>query len=271
MEHAPTPVPARIVTDLLAVHPEAQSLLGEAGHREILARHSAAAERQAFREAQAGRLRFEELRHLLDPRRQRGLHYAAGLLLAALGAGLAGLADTELSNVIGEPLAARWSVGLAAAWLIGAWLAALAAREGRRWFVVLLGGGGAALALLLALVHDLAGATARSERTHAAWIPLAVGCLAGVLILVLAMGAAALIGRLEPASVFQARRRWQRLSAEHEVAARRAAEDAELASVAREAWLRLLRQHITASADADRVHVADVMTHLESAPHATGR
>ena len=58
-------------------------------------------------------------------------------------------------------------------------------------------------------------------------------------------GAAALIGRLESASVLLARRRWQRLAGEQEAAVRQARADAEAASIAATAWLGLVRTYLT--------------------------
>lgn len=70
--------------ELLAGHPEAASLLAEASHRRALARVSAAAAGRAFATAQAARLRYEELRHRLDPRLRRTVGFGAGLIVLVL-------------------------------------------------------------------------------------------------------------------------------------------------------------------------------------------
>jgi len=268
MQQASARTPAQIVAHLLAVHPEAQSLLGEAGHRETLAGQSAAAEREAFKNEQAARLRYEELRHLVDPRLQRGLHFGAGLLLlAALALGLAMLTGIELRGAVAEPLAAIASAGLTAVWLVGAWLAVLLGREGHHVVVVLICAAGCVLGLLLAALHDLTGPPERPE----GWIHAMTGALLGVLIMVLVIAAAVLVEHLEPACVLDARRRWRRMAAVHERAVQRAGDDAELAAVAKQAWLRLLRHHGSGTADVGSVRVAEVVVHLVPAGHEPER
>jgi hypothetical protein len=232
---------ALTIAGLLAVHPEAQSLLGEAGHREILAVHSAADERQTFQREQAARLRYDELRHLVDPRNSRTVNFGVGLLLlGVVAAGLVGLTDVELAGVMARWPAAMASAGLTAVWLIGAWLAAVAARERRRGIVVTLGAADVALGLLLAALR-----CATTPPEHRLWMHLVIAALVGVLTIVLGIGATVLLILLEPASVMRARRRWSRFAGEHKWAARRARGDAERAAVARSAWVRLASNDAT--------------------------
>ena len=133
MPSAHTTTPPRILSDLLASHPEAPSLLAEASHRQALAAQSAAAASQAFETEQAARVRCEELRHRLDPRGRRPMHFGTGLvLLAAMGAILAVLDGVELITVLTPKTAIPTAIAATAVWLTGAWLAALATRERRR-------------------------------------------------------------------------------------------------------------------------------------------
>ena len=248
MQPAPALTPSRIVGDLLASHPEAVSLLAEASHRQALAAHSAATAGQTFTAEQAARLRYQELRHLLDPRRCRGIHLGAGLvLLTVLAAGLAMLDRIELSGVLSKPLAIQVAIAAAAVWVAGAWLTALGRREGRRGVVAALTATAVALGLLLAALYGFGSSSSRT----AAWSHAGLGALTGVLIIVLAAGTAVLIGRLESASVLLARRRWQRFSAEHEAAVKQARADSEAASIAGTAWLGLVRTHVTTVACED--------------------
>src|SRR5262245_4810398 len=148
--------PARILRDLLASHPEAQSLLAEASHRQALAAQSAAASGQAFAAAQAARAGYEALRHRLDPRGYRPLHFGCGLvLLAAMGVILAVLDVIELRTVLSPEMAVPATLGDIAVWLASAWLAALAAREGRRALVAAIIAAAIALSLLLAALHGV--------------------------------------------------------------------------------------------------------------------
>ena len=145
--------PSQIIGELLTGHPEAASLHAEASHRRALARSSAAIVRQAFAVAQAARLRYEELRHRLDPRRLRTVDFGAGLLvLVSLGAGLTLLDVIELSGLLGTDRSVLPALAAAVVWLIGAWLAAVASRE-RRWPLVI---AAVAAAVLLGLLLVLA-------------------------------------------------------------------------------------------------------------------
>ena len=267
MRSAHPPVPARILGELLASHPEAPSLLAEASHRQALAGHSAAVARQAFGAAQAARVGYEELRHRLDPRERRPVHFGAGLvLLAVIAAALALLNGIELVTVLAEVAAIPAALAATAVWLTGAWLAALASREGRRALVAAIIAGGTALSLVLAALHSLA--------TSSGWPParagIGAGVLSAVLIGVLAAGAAVLIARMEPSSVFLARRRWRRARSTHEAAARLQRTDAETASVARQSWLGLVRTHASAVASEDSEQLVRDTLALASALQEAG-
>jgi len=239
---AHTMTPVRVLSDLLASHPEAQSLLAEASHRQALAAQSAAASRQAFAAAQAARACYEALRHRLDPRRHRPLHFGSGIvLLAAMGVLLAVLDGIELKTVLSPGMTVPATMAAIAVWLTGAWLAALATREGRRALVAATVAGAIALSLLLAALHGVP----LLSGLLAIWANVGVGVLSAVLITVLTAGAAVLIARMEPASVFLARRRWQRVRSSHEAAVRLHCADTEAASVAKQSWLALVRTYTT--------------------------
>lgn len=72
-----------VVSRVLSAHQEARSLLSEAGDRRVLAEQSTAAVDRAAAAADAARLRYEELRHLLDPRVQRRTSWWMALWFAA--------------------------------------------------------------------------------------------------------------------------------------------------------------------------------------------
>src|SRR6202020_1138796 len=94
------PTPAQIIGELLSSHPEAESLMGEAGHWQALAASSAGESKRKFAGAQAARRACEALSHRLEPRRAHTLHFDLGLvLLAALAAGFAVLDFFELSRL----------------------------------------------------------------------------------------------------------------------------------------------------------------------------
>lgn len=61
------------------------------------------------------------------------------------------------------------------------------------------------------------------------------------------------------------------MAAEYEMAVRRVGDDAELAAVAKQAWLRLLRHHGSATGDASGVRVAEVVVHLVQVGPETDR
>jgi hypothetical protein len=238
-EHLPTP--PQIIGDLLLNHPEAASLLAQATHWGSLAVWSAAAARRKLAAAQAARLAYEQLRHLLEPRGRHPINFAAGLLLLlALAAALVVLNLIELGGLrsVLAVLAAT------AVWLTGAWLAAVAARQ-RRWtLVTVLAGAALLLAIMLVVLHGIS--------PHPAWPAVGrrtvFGALAGSFILVLTAGAAALMAHLEPAGLLMARQRWYRARAAYEAAAEIEQADAQAAAIARDAWLGLVRTRVTAIA-----------------------
>jgi hypothetical protein len=254
--------PAQIIGELLTGHPEAVSLQAEASHCRALARSSAAYTSQAFEDAQTARLGYEELRHRLDPRRVRVIGLGAGLAaLTLLAAGLTLLDDVELSGVLGPLKPVLPALAATAVWLAGAWVAALASRE-RRWGVCLAAGtAGALLGLLLAAVRGFGHQN----------VPF--GILVSVFILVLASVAAVLMARMEPSSLFAARRRWHRARTAHRAAARIEHDDLEAATVATESWLGLVRARASVLAGDERLvqeTVALAVDLLESGQsHAT--
>jgi hypothetical protein len=231
--------PSQIIGELLASHPEAASLQGEASHRQALAVCSAALVGRLFTEAQAARLGYDELRHRLDARHCHPIHFGVGLLLLVmLGAGLTMLDAFELAGSRSVLLA----LAAAAVWLTLAWLAALASRE-RRWApVAAIVGGAVFLGLLLVFLHGL---------EHDGRGGPVLGVLVGVFILVLVTGAAVLISHMEPASLLVARWRWHRARAAHKAAVQTERDDREAAVAATEAWLGLVRTQASASAGDD--------------------
>jgi hypothetical protein len=230
--------PAQIIGELLAGHPEAASLQAEASHCQALARSSAARAGQAFAAAQAARLGYEEERHRLDPRRRHTVDLGAGsLILAFLGAGLTLLNAIELTGPLDRTGPVLPAPVAAAVWLTGAWVAALASRE-RRWGAVLaLAVAATVLGLLLAALH---GSGHRS---------VVLGILISAFILALAAGAAALMAKMESSAVFLGRRRWHSARAVHAAQVRTARSDMEMATVATEAWLGLVRSRASMLAD----------------------
>jgi hypothetical protein len=235
------PTPPLIVGELLLNHPEAASLLARATHWRSLAAWSAATTRRKLAAAQAARLAYEQLGHLLEPRGRQPVNFAAGLLLLLLlSAGLVMLNLIELDG-LRSVLAA---LAATAVWLTGAWLGAVAARQ-RRWtLVTVLAGAGVLLALMLVVLHGVS--------PHPAWLTVSrhivFGALIGCFILVLTAGAAALVAHLEPASLLVARQRWYRARSAYEEAAEIEQADAQTAAIARDAWLGLVRARVTAIA-----------------------
>ena len=252
------PTPSRIVGEVLTYHPEAASLLGEASHRRAVAAQSTATASQALYATQALRVCYEELRHRLDPRYRRPVHFGAGLaILAGLGVGLAVLDGLELMTVLAARMAVPITLAAVAVWLTSAWLAALAARESRRGLLAGIIAGAAVTGLLLVTLHGFMPFPDRPVP----WGHLAVGVLMAVLIGVFVAAAAVVIARMEPASVFVARRHWQRARAISEAAVRLEQADAEAASIAREAWLGLVRtQASTIARDGDTHVLQDTLT-----------
>ena len=148
-DHRPTPT--QIIGELLLNHPEAASLLARATHWRSLAVWSAATARRKLAAAQAARLAYEELGHLLEPRRRHPINLVVGLLLLlVLSAGLVLLDLIELGG-LRSVLAA---LAATAVWLTGAWLGAVAARQ-RRWtLVAVITGAAFLLGLLLVALHS---------------------------------------------------------------------------------------------------------------------
>ena len=246
------PTPAQIIGELLLNHPEAASLMARATHWRSLAAWSAATTRRKLAAAQAARLAYEELGHLLEPRGRHPINFAVGLLLlVVLSAGLVMLDLIEL----GGPRSVLAALAATAVWLTGAWLAAVAARQ-RRWtLVAAITGAALLLGLLLVALHGLG--------PHPGWPALSrsavFGALTGAFILVLTAGAAVLIAHLEPASLLVARQRWHRARAAHEEAAETEQADALADAVAAESWLSLVQARVTAvAADQDDLVQATV-------------
>ena len=225
------------VGPVLSGHPEARSLLSEASHRRILAEQSATAAGLAAAAADAARLRYEELRHLVDPRAQRPLScWTVLALLIAVAAGLATLAWVDLAALPGREVS---TAAVAAVWMAGAWLAATAGREGRQGRTVA-ACAAAALAGLLAALHAVAAPGLTGPLLGVLWASLSV---AG------AVTAAWLVTRAEPLALARARSRWRRAEARHAAAARTSAADAQNAAVARQSWLGLIGSSVAAQGD----------------------
>jgi len=243
------PLFRRVAGDALATHPEAQILLSEAGHRRVLAEQSAAEVRWRYDVMQADRLGYEELRHRLDPRRVRTIHFGVSMaLLAALFAVLIVLNIIAFDGVL-----AGWvnsvAVAAAAAWIGCAWLAALALREEQRGRLAVIAAGALALDVVLATLHGNAPAAYPADR----WYRYGVGAVAVLLVFVLVAVAAVLIARTEPASLLLAWHRWNRSRAAYAAAVRRHRDDAEAAAVARRGWHGLVQAHTPGPAeDKDR-------------------
>jgi hypothetical protein len=248
-DHRPTP--ATILGELLASHPEAASLLADASHCRALAICSAVYTRLKFATAQAARLAYEQLRHRIEPRRGHPVHFDAGsLLVLMLGAGLAMLNLIELSGVLGGPRSVLPALAAAAVWLTAAWLAASAVRHQHRAVVASISGAAVLLGLLLVALHGLG--------PHPGWPAsgnelgsTVFAALTGTFILVLTIGAAALMVHMEPASLLMARRRWHRARTAYEEAVEIEHADIEAAAVAAEAWLALVRSQVAAIAAGD--------------------
>ena len=244
--------PSQIIGQLLTGHPEAASLLAEAIHYQELARSSSANVGQKFAAAETVRLHYEELRHKLDPRRRRTIHFGAGLLpVLVLGACLTMLNGIEFSWLLGGVRLVLGALAATAVWLTGGWLAALDSRK-RRWpFVLATINTAIFLALLLTTLYSLEPhpdwAAARDHLRGFA----VFGVLAGFFILVLVVGTGALIAHMESASLCLARRRWHRSRAAHEAAVKAEREVAEASSVVTEAWLGLVRSYASVVTDGE--------------------
>lgn len=254
------PTPAKIIGELLKTHPEAGSLLAEASHCQALVAWSTADSGIKLQVAQAARLAYEELRHRLEPRGGRPVHFDVGLLfLAALGVGLVMLNLIELSGVLDRSGLVLLALAATAVWVTIAWLAAVAGRR-RRWgLVAAVVGAAIVLGLLLVAVHGLApppgwptvGGRSRGSRFF--------GALAGAFIVVLVAGAAGLIARMEPVRLFVARRLWHRARSDHKAAVQTRQADLEAAAIASESWFGLVRTWVTTIARGEDRLIAETM------------
>lgn len=263
------PEPTEIIGELLNDHPEAASLLGRASYSRALAVCSAVTTRLRFAAAQAARLAYEELRHQLQPRGGPRLHFGVGVLLVCvLSAGLTVLDVVELSVLLGGRRSVLPALAATAVWVTMAWLGAVAVRQLRWTLLAALAAAAVLLGMLLVAVHGLGprpGWPAGGGHSTGSMI---FGALTGTFILVLTVGASALIAHMEPASLLVARRRWHRARTAHEKAVETERADVEAAAVAAEAWLGLVRTRATAIAAGDerliQATVAFAATLIES-------
>ena len=256
--HEPQDVaPRQLVGHVLGTHPEAQSLFIEAGHWRALAERSAIVTAEAFTVMQAARLGYEELRHRLDPRRTRTVHFVVALaLLTVVFAALVVLDGLEFAGVLAGWLTALAAIAAAAAWTGWAWLAALALRDRQHGRLAGLAAAAAITGLLLAILHGTGSALGLTR----AWRGLGVGVLGVLLILALAAAAAVLIARTEPASLMAARRRWHRARDDHAAAVTAESADNEAAVIAGQGWRNLIEAQASASADGEVVRQLDQPT-----------
>jgi hypothetical protein len=236
MQNPEEPASRQLVGQVLATHPEAQSLLFEAGHRRALARQSATEVTRMFAVMQAMRLAYEALCHRLDPRHTRTTSFGLALTLqAAIFAVLVALDAVEFTGVL-----AGWmrvaDVAAAATWTGLAWLAALALREKRQGLLAAVAAGAGALGALVTALHAAAPLGPHTGLRYG----LGVGLLAAFLILTLIAVAAALIVRTEPASLMLARRRWHHSRAEYAAAVCTQRADAEADIIAGQGWRSFL-------------------------------
>jgi hypothetical protein len=169
------------------------------------------------------------------------------LLVFVLSAGLAMLDLIEL----GGPGSVLPALAATAVWVTVAWLAAVAVRQRRRALVAGIGAAAVLLGLLLVALHGLGQQPGRPTAGGHSGDSMVFGALVGTFILVLTIGAGALISYIEPASLLLARRRWHRARAAHEQAVETERGDVEAAAVAVEAWLGLVRTRVTAIAAGD--------------------
>jgi uncharacterized membrane protein YhaH (DUF805 family) len=219
-----------LVGRVLTGHQEARSLLSESSHGRVMAEQSAAAADCAAAVADMARLRYEELRHRVDPRAERSLSFwTAFVLVIAIGAGLAALAQIELASLLGHEVGAA---AVAAVWIAGAWLATAARRAGHTGRAAAAWVAAVALAALLAVLHAVA---------VRGWGQFLAGLLWAMLSAAIAVTSAALMTRAEPVALAQARGRWLRAQAHHAAAVRTSLADAQNAAIARESWLSLVR------------------------------
>lgn len=248
------PAARDVITQVLAVDPEGQSLFTEAGHWRMLAQQSARAVIDAAANVKAARRGYDALRHRLDPRNGRTLHLAvAWIALAAVAVALLGLDRIEFAGVLIGWMVIAAAAAVTAGWVGCAWLAALAIREERHGRLIAISAGAAAAALLLAMLHT----TGSSPIRWPGWDPIWVGVLLVLVILAMVTIATEIITRTEPVSLIPARRRWRRAWQQYQTADRVHRSDAEAAAVATENWCHLVNIYATAHAarhaDADHV------------------
>ena len=237
----------RMVGHVLAPHPEAESLLSEAGHRRALAAQSAAEVTRLYAVMQAARIGYEELRHRLDPRRTRTVHFGiATVLLTAVFTVLVMFDAVAFDEVLTAGVTAV-AVAASAAWMGCAWMAAVAVRDEEHGLLATIIAGALALGGLLAALHGDAGVPGPVDR----WHQVGVGVIAVLLILVLVAVAAMLITRTEPASLLVARHRWQHCQSVYAAAVRVQRSDAEAEVIARQGWRGLIQAHGQPSANGD--------------------
>ena len=237
----------RMAGHVLATHPEAHSLLSEAGHRRVLAERSAAEVSRRYGVMQAARAGYQELRHRLDPRGTRPVHFAVAMvLLAVLFAVLVMLNVITFDGVLTDEVAA--AAAAAAAWTGCAWLAALALRDGQHGRLASVSAGGLVLGVLLAALHG----DAAPVRQAGGWDRYGVGAVAVLLVFALVAVAAMLIARTEPASLLLARRRWHQARSAYTAAVRTHREDAEADAVASQGWHGLVQAYVPAQVNGDR-------------------
>ena len=236
----------RMAGHVLATHSEAPSLLSEMGHRRVLTEQSAAEVTRRYGVMQMARTAYEELRHRLDPRHTRPIHFGVSMaLLTALFAVLVMLNVITFDGVLSGGVAAV-AVAAAAAWTGCAWLAALALREEHHARLATIITGAVVLGVLLAVLH---GETA--ARPVDDWDRFGVGAVAVLLVFVLVAVAAMLIARTEPASLLLARRRWHHARSAHAAATRLHRSDAEADAVARQGWHGLIQAYVQAPFNRD--------------------
>jgi hypothetical protein len=251
---------ATIIGSLLDGHPQAPVLLAEACHCRALAACSTADAEFRFRAAKVALLGYEELRHRLDPRRRRPVDFGAGLLgLLVIAAALAALNLAELSGLPGGLAPVPSALAATVVWLAVSWLGALATRQHRWAGLTVIAVAAALLGLLLVTVYGLT--------PHPGWPTAgehppdgtAYGILAGVLILLLTVGAAVLIVGLEPAALLPARRHWRRACGAYEEAVATNGADEEADAIATQTWLGLAQAWAIAAVPGEEQLITDTV------------
>jgi MFS family permease len=239
----------RIVNELTATDPEAESHLREARHWRVLEASSKISEEKAFALHRSARRRYEDSRNIVDPERRRRVHFLVGLAVLALAAvALASLTHMELGGVQAGRPASPLVIGATAVWLGWAWRAAIARRDHERGQTVALTVTSGVLAATLAFLYE----DAPSE-----WMKGWRGDLPGVLLALLIIGivaaTSAIIERTEPAQLLVARWQWRRAQRAHERAVKDARAAALSAAAALTAWLTLVRARIWEAISCERL------------------